>query len=91
MSFQELVAMLMGAGGGVSALVFSIWWLDRDRQVILKKLDEERDARIVNVEDQNKICIEDRSLLHKRLDELQKEFRSLEKDFRERLVTILQK
>jgi len=88
---EELVQLLTGAGAGVAALIFGLWWLDRDRRLILTSLEKEREGRITHIEEQNRLCAEDRVNLREKIDELQTEFRSLEKDIREKFYDFFKK
>lgn len=77
MDIESILKILTGGVGAIAALFFGLRWLSSDREKVLRSLHEEREARIVALEEGSKRCAEDRIVLHRTIDDLQKEIRQL--------------
>ena len=77
MTFEQILQLLLGSTGALVALVIAIKWLDKDRNRLLGDWKTERDARMTLIEDASRRCSEDRIELHKKVDALELEIRSM--------------
>lgn len=74
---DSIVKLLVGSTGAVAALVLGIRWLNKDRDGLVTALNEEREARILVLEEAAKRCAEDRMAMHREMAALQAEVREL--------------
>lgn len=88
MTLQDFFQLATGAAGAVFVLIFGLWWLDKDRQAILAKLEEERNERITLLEKHVDECAKDRMRIQNQLDVLQERYTEMETQIREKLIQL---
>lgn len=73
---EEWLKIATGTGMGVACMLFGIRWLISDRDKILTALSQERNQRIIQLEESARNCSADRTAMHIQIASLQAEFRS---------------